>query len=67
MTQESVKRSADKKRSFTRPLFENLACTEHDAVSLIFLASKQIRPRPQFHRQMFGVADLSLRRSKTEK
>lgn len=25
---------------------------------LIFLASKQIRPRPQFHRQMFWAAGL---------
>lgn len=31
------------------------ACTEHDAVSLIFLASKQSRPRAKFHRQMFWV------------
>lgn len=47
--------------------FECGACTEHDAVSLIFLASKQIRPRAKFHRQMFWVASLRLIRSKTEK
>lgn len=47
--------------------FETLACTEHDAVSLIFLASKQIRRRAKFYRQMFWVGVLSLIRSKTEK
>ena len=48
-----------KKKSHSQVhFFETHACPEHDAVSLIFLASKQIRPRPQFHRQMFWVAGL---------
>lgn len=55
------------KEDHSQEHFETLACTKHDAVSLIFLASKQTRPRAKFHRQMFWVAGLSLARSKTEK
>lgn len=66
MASQSVKWSPDKKGHSQDHFFETLACAEHDAVSLI-LASKQIKPRPKFHTQMFWVAGLSLLRSKTEK
>lgn len=55
------------KRSLLRPPLWNSCLHWAWCCVLVFLASKQIRPRSKFHRQMFWVAGLSLRRSKTRK